>query len=130
VQHLVRDLNATYTGEPALWQRDDTPEGFRWIDAGNSDQNVLSFMRVDAAGRVGMVCVANLSPVVYREFRVGLPVPGRWREVLNTDAETYGGSGVGNLGAVHADDREWNGQPHSASMTLPPLGVLWLAPEG
>jgi 1,4-alpha-glucan branching enzyme len=129
VQHLVRDLNHAYAAEPALWQRDDSPEGFRWIDAGNSDQNVLSFIRVDGSGRPGLVCVANLSPVVHENFRVGLPLPGRWREVLNTDAETYGGSGVGNLGSVLAGGTEWNGQPHSAAMTLPPLAVLWLTPE-
>jgi 1,4-alpha-glucan branching enzyme len=129
-QHLVRDLNLAYAAEPALWQRDDSPEGFRWIDAGNSDQNVLSFMRVDGSGRPGLVCVANLSPLVHENFRVGLPLPGRWREVVNTDAEAYGGSGVGNLGSVLADDTEWNGQPHSAPMSLPPLAVLWLTPEG
>jgi 1,4-alpha-glucan branching enzyme len=129
-QHLVRDLNLAYAAEPALWQRDDSPEGFRWIDAGNSDQNVLSFVRVDGSGRPGLVCVANLSPLVHENFRVGLPLPGRWREVVNTDAEAYGGSGVGNLGSVLADDTEWNGQPHSAPMSLPPLAVLWLTPEG
>ena len=129
VQHLVRDLNRVYAAEPAAWQRDDSPEGFRWIDAGNSDQNVLSFARVDATGRPGLVCVANLSPVVHHNFRVGLPRPGRWLEVVNTDAESYGGSGVGNLGSVVADATEWNGQPHSAALTLPPLAVLWLAPD-
>ena len=67
--------------------------------------------------------------MVYEDFRVGLPQPGRWREVLNTDAADYGGGGVGNLGAVETEERAWNGMPQSASMALPPLGVLWLAPE-
>ena len=125
----VSGRDRVYAAEPAAWQRDDSPEGFRWIDAGNSDQNVLSFARVDATGRPGLVCVANLSPVVHHNFRVGLPRPGRWLEVVNTDAESYGGSGVGNLGSVVADATEWNGQPHSAALTLPPLAVLWLAPD-
>jgi 1,4-alpha-glucan branching enzyme len=128
VQQLVHDLNTRYAAEPALWECDDYPEGFRWIDAGNADQNVISFIRFDASGRPGLVCVANFSPVVYEGFRVGLPRPGRWLEVLNTDSELYGGSGVGNLGAVEADEQGWNGQPFSAPMSLPPLGVVWLSP--
>jgi 1,4-alpha-glucan branching enzyme len=128
VQRLVHDLNARYGGEPALWECDDYPEGFRWIDAGNADQNVISFIRLDASGRPGLVCVANFSPVVHQGFRVGLPRPGRWLEVLNTDSDLYGGSGAGNLGAVEADEQGWNGQPFSAPMVLPPLGVVWLAP--
>jgi 1,4-alpha-glucan branching enzyme len=128
VQRLVHDLNARYLAEPALWECDDYPEGFRWIDAGNADQNVISFIRFDASGRPGLVCVGNFSPVVYEGFRVGLPRPGRWREVLNTDSDLYGGSGVGNLGAVDADEQGWNGQPFSAPMSLPPLGVVWLSP--
>jgi 1,4-alpha-glucan branching enzyme len=129
VQHLVHDLNRRYAIEPALWELDDSPEGFRWIDAGNAEQNVISFVRLDARGRPGLACVANFSPVVREGFRVGLPRPGRWLEVLNTDAGVYGGSGVGNLGAVQADDQSWNGQPFSAPMTLPPLAVLWLTPD-
>jgi 1,4-alpha-glucan branching enzyme len=71
----------------------------------------------------------NLTPVPREGYRVGLPRGGRWREVLNSDAEQYGGSGVGNMGGVHAEDLPWHHQPHSAAMTLPPLGVLWFAPE-
>jgi 1,4-alpha-glucan branching enzyme len=129
VQRLVGDLNARYRETPAMWELDDRPEGFFWIDGGNADQNVASFGRRDGNGHCGMACFANFSPMVHYGFRVGLPYPGRWREILNTDAETYAGSGVGNLGAVEAEPREWNGQPFSATMALPPLGVVWLAPE-
>ena len=76
-----------------------------------------------------LACIANLSPVVREGYRVGLPRDGRWREVLNTDAAQFGGSGAGNGGAVHADGETWHGQPHSAHVTLPPLSVLWLVPD-
>jgi len=129
VQRLVGDLNGRYREIPALWELDDRPEGFFWIDGGNADQNVASFGRRDRNGRCGLICVANFSPLVHYGFRVGLPFPGRWREILNSDAEAYSGSGVGNLGAVQAEPSDWNGQPCSAPLTLPPLSVVWLAPE-
>jgi len=127
VQELIRSLNLIYRDTPALWAEDFNPEGFRWIDASDSDSNVLSFLRF-GDGKV-MACVANLSPVVRHGYRIGLPEGGSWREVLNTDATIFGGSGVGNGGAVWASDHPWHGLAFSAEMTLPPLGVLWLAPE-
>jgi 1,4-alpha-glucan branching enzyme len=129
VQRLVQDLDTRYRETPALWERDHRPEGFRWIDAGNADQNILSFVRLDARGRPGLVCVANFAPVTHRDFRVGLPLPGRWYEVLNTDSDAYGGSNQGNLGSVEAGPTSWHGLPFSAPMTIPPLGVIWLAPK-
>ncbi|MGH7686701.1 MAG: 1,4-alpha-glucan branching protein GlgB [Candidatus Dormibacteria bacterium] len=128
VRQLVRDLGERYAATPALVELDDRPEGFAWIDNGNADQNVIAFMRLDSAGRPGLVCVANFSPVVHYGFRVGLPLPGRWREVINTDSPYYGGSGVGNLGAVETDPIAWHASPHSAELTLPPLAVIWLCP--
>jgi len=130
VQQMVADLNRVYGATPALWQLDSSPDGFQWVDAGNADQNVLSFVRRDGDGRAGLVCVAHLSPVVRESFRVGFPSPGTWREALNTDAELYGGSNAGNLGAVQAVEEGWNGQPCSAILTLPPLSVMWFTPEG
>jgi 1,4-alpha-glucan branching enzyme len=134
VQRLVRDLNRAYTQNQALWRRDFTPEGFGWIDAGDAEGNVLSFLRLAGPGRRGpgadvLACVVNFSGAPHHDYRIGLPSPGRWREVLNTDAADYGGSGVGNLGLVQADPRPWHGQPASAALSLPPLGVLWLAPD-
>ncbi len=127
VQRLVADLNRVYAGEPALYERDFSPDGFRWIDANDADNNVVSFYRLDASGERVLVCVANLSPVVREGFRLGLPRGGTFREVINTDAEDYGGSGVGNLGRVEAEPIPWHGLGHSALVRLPPLGVVWLA---
>ena len=129
VQRLVRDLNLVYRERHALFERDVTPEGFRWIDAGNADQNVISFLRYDAHGHPGIACVANFSPLVYRDFRVGLPLEGRWREVINSDADVYGGGNVRNWDGVVAEPNTWHGQPCSAVVSLPPLAVVWLAPE-
>jgi 1,4-alpha-glucan branching enzyme len=75
-----------------------------------------------------VVCVANLTPEPHEGYQVGLPLPGRWQELLNTDATQWGGSGMGNRGALYAEPKGWHGQPFSAALTLPPLGVLWLVP--
>lgn len=128
MQRLVGDLNRTYRRTPALWSRDQDPEAFRWIDAGDAPGNTLSFLRWDSDGSV-LACVANFSPVPQERFRLGLPAAGTWRETLNTDAEGYGGSGVGNLGQVEAEERPWHGLSASVSLRLPPLGALWLTPE-
>ncbi|MBV8959813.1 MAG: 1,4-alpha-glucan branching protein GlgB, partial [Actinobacteria bacterium] len=128
VHELVRALNRMYAGEPALFERDNAPEGFRWIDASDVDNNILSFLRYSADGERMVACIANLSPVPREAYRIGLPVGGRWEEMLNTDASEFGGSGVGNGGAVDVTDETWHGLPYSAELTLPPLGVLWLRP--
>jgi 1,4-alpha-glucan branching enzyme len=128
VQQLVKDLNRTYTARPALWQQDSSPAGFEWIDANDATGNVLSFLRYSADGSV-LACVCNFAAVPYHDYRIGLPSAGPWTEVLNTDAETYGGSGTGNYGRVHAVEESWHGRPASASISIPPLGVLWLTPE-
>jgi 1,4-alpha-glucan branching enzyme len=128
VYELVGDLNRTYREHRALFSRDTSPLGFHWIDANDAENNVLSFLRYGDDGSA-LACVANFAGVPHEGYRLGLPRAGRWREVLNTDAEHYGGSGVGNLGAVHAERREWHGQPASAVLRLPPAGVVWLVPE-
>jgi 1,4-alpha-glucan branching enzyme len=136
VQRLVADLNRVYREHPALWTEDSSPEGFAWIDANDAAGNVLSFIRKnpdpapDGAPPEVMACLVNFAGNPHYEYRVGLPRAGRWREVVNTDAYDYGGSGVGNLGGVEATAEPCHGQPASAVLTLPPLGVLWLAPEG
>jgi 1,4-alpha-glucan branching enzyme len=131
VQRLVRDLNHAYRQNPALWLLDFTPEGFSWIDASDARGNVLAFLRLAGAGDKGMVaCVVNFSGMPHHDYRVGLPAPGRWREAINTDAAEYGGSGTGNLGSVRATRDPWHGRPASAALTLPPLGVIWLVPDG
>jgi len=130
VQSLVRDLNRVYRNEPALWEVDFEPAGFRWLDANDVQRNVLAFLRLGVDGERTLACIANLSPLPREHYRVGLPQGGRWREALNTDSELYGGSNVGNLGGVEADASPWQGQPFSAELVLPPLAVLWLVPEG
>ncbi|WP_421121943.1 1,4-alpha-glucan branching protein GlgB [Aquihabitans daechungensis] len=132
VQRLVRDLNQAYGARPALWSRDVDPDGFAWLN-NDADINVSAFVRRGIPdGRAPgdqLVCVANLSPTVHYDHLVGMPLAGRWREVLNTDASVYDGSGVGNLGAVVAQGPPAHGQPTSARLTLPPLAVVWFEPE-
>jgi 1,4-alpha-glucan branching enzyme len=129
VQSLVRDLNLAYRAEPALWEIDDDPSGFRWLEPNDAANNVVAFARFEAKGERTVVCVLNLSPVPRYEYRVGMPASGRWREALNTDSAYYGGSGVGNLGGVEAEATPWHDQPFSALLTLPPLAAVWLVPE-
>ena len=128
VQALVRDLNHVYRTEPALWQRDSDPDGFAWIEPEDGDPSLIAFARHGEDESV-VVCVCNLTPDPCEGHRLGLPRSGRWREVLNTDAEAYGGANVGNLGGVEAEGLPWHSQPFSAVVTLPPLSVLWLAPD-
>jgi 1,4-alpha-glucan branching enzyme len=125
LMRLVGDLNARYRESPALWQRDSEPDSFQWIDANNADDNVISFIRWDRDGAHPLLCLCNFSPVPRRQ-RFGLPREGEYVEVLNTDAEAYGGGNVGNFGLVKAEDVPWHGQPASAEVTLPPLGTVWL----
>lgn len=127
VQRLVRDLNGIYRRHPALWSRDTSPEGYSWIDANDSANNVLSFLRFGADGSV-LACVVNYAGSEHSEYRLGLPHAGAWQEVLNTDATIYNGSGIGNFGAVQATDEPWHGRPASAVMVLPPLAMLWFEP--
>ena len=129
MQALVRDLNRAYGEEPALWEVDFHPAGFRWLEPNDAAQNVLAFARFAAEGRRALVCACNFSAVPRERYRVGLPRGGRWIEALNTDSTFYGGSDVGNLGGVDAEERPWHDQPFSAEVTLPPLAVLWLVPE-
>ncbi|HET7742136.1 MAG TPA: 1,4-alpha-glucan branching protein GlgB, partial [Mycobacterium sp.] len=124
---FVRDMNGIYRDRRALWSRDTSQEGYSWIDANDSANNVLSFLRVGDDGSV-MACVFNFSGTEHASYRLGLPHSGSWREVLNTDATTYNGAGIGNLGAVEATDEPWHGRPASAVMVLPPLAALWFEP--
>ena len=128
VQDLVRALNRGYVDEPALFERDFTPDGFRWIDASDVESNVLSFLRTSSDQRK-LVCVANLSPVPRYGYRLGLPEGGEWREVLNTDRSEFAGSGVTNDAALTARSDGWHGLPFSVELSLPPLGVVWLVPS-
>ena len=129
VQQLVRELNRVYQAEPALWELDHDPTGFRWLEANDASRNVLAFVRYGKDGTRPVVCVCNLSPEVQNGYRVGFPSPCRWVELLNTDSTYYGGTDVGNLGGVDAESHAWHDQPFSAEITLPPLAVVWFVPE-
>jgi 1,4-alpha-glucan branching enzyme len=124
VRRLVRDLNFLYRGVPALHRLDCEPDGFLWIDAANSAESIISYLRRGRDPHELAVVVCNFTPVPRENYRIGVPRPGRYRERINTDAIEYGGSGVGNAGEVHADPHPTHGNPHSICLRLPPLGVL------
>jgi len=129
VARLITDLNSVYRSTSALWSRDHEPAGFHWIDANDASGNVYSFLRFGDDGSV-LACVCNFAAVPHENYRIGLPHAGQWDEVLNTDAEAYLGSGVGNLGGVVAFDEAHHGQPASARLRVPPLGAIWLRSAG
>jgi len=130
LKRWVKDLNRLYREERALHELDFSPEGFAWIDFRDAENSVISFLRkgVDPAGCLVVVC--NLTPVPRYAYRIGVPRPGAWREVLNSNAEIYGGTGQGNYGGVEAEPLPFQGHPHSLSLTLPPLAALFLRAEG
>jgi 1,4-alpha-glucan branching enzyme len=125
VHRLMKDLNRAYVDSPSVWSGDHEASSFQWIDANDAGRNVFSFIRRGVDGKP-VVCVSNFASVPHQDFRLGLPSAGTWREVVNTDAETYTGSGVGNLGVVTAADGGESGQPAHASVVLPPLATIWL----
>jgi 1,4-alpha-glucan branching enzyme len=124
MQRWVQDLNRHLKAEPALFEIDFSHEGFEWIDAGNSEQSVLSFIRKGKSADSILLAVCNFTPVVRDNFRVGVPKAGFWREVLNSDAKEYGGSGTGNFGGVDSVPLACHGRYNSVLLTLPPLGVV------
>lgn len=129
IADLVRDLNKLYQTSPALW--DDDYTGFEWIDAGDADRNLISYIRQgdnaeDETERI--VCVLNFAGTPHEDFRVGLPDGGAWEEILNTDDLRYGGSGVTNPLPLKAEEKPWNGRDYSVALRIPPLGATWLRP--
>jgi 1,4-alpha-glucan branching enzyme len=125
LQLLVKDLNRLHRDEPALHQRDFSPEGFEWIDASDAESSVVSFLRRGASPDEAVLVVGNFTPVPRTNYRVGVPYAGYWREILNTDAKEYGGSGWGNSGGVDAVPVPQHGRQNSVVLTLPPLGMVW-----
>ncbi len=126
VQTLIRDLNRHYTTTPALYRKDAEAEGFQWIEADDAERSVYAWIRRGGAEDGNVVVVCNFTPVERADHRIGLPFAGVWQEVLNTDAEVYGGGGRGNLGAITAESQPSHGQPASAALYLPPLSTLFL----
>ncbi len=126
---LVGDLNRLYRSEPALHELDCEPGGFTWINANDAEASVYSYFRSAKSSAVRIVCVLNFSPSPLFNFRVGVPGPGYWKEVLNTDADLYGGTNVGNNGGLQAEAMANHGQPYSIMMSIPPLGAVFFKGE-
>ena len=123
LRRLVQHLNYLYKSEPALWQLDDTHEGFEWIDFHDAEKSVVSFLRKSRESDI-VLFVVNATPVVRYDYRLGVPEAGFYREIINTDGETYGGSNVGNFGGVPSQEFPWMGREHSILVHLPPLATL------
>jgi 1,4-alpha-glucan branching enzyme len=128
VHRWVRDLNRVYRTEPSLHDTDFEAKGFEWVDFADSNNSVISFLRRDAGDQSPILVVCNCTPVPRHNYVVGVPAQGEWAELLNSDAKEYGGGGLGNLTRVTARSDPYHGRPHSVSLTLPPLAVLFLKP--
>ncbi|MFQ5464705.1 MAG: 1,4-alpha-glucan branching protein GlgB, partial [Thermodesulfobacteriota bacterium] len=124
LRRWVRDLNHLYRAEPALHERDFSEDGFEWVDFHDWEESVVSYIRKSGGGRDRVLVVCNFTPVERGGYNVGVPSGGFWREVLNSDALDYNGSGIGNIGGVYAQAREAHGRPFSLSITIPPLAVV------
>jgi len=123
-QRWLRDLNNLYTSKPALFEGDFDESGFRWIDCGDSEQSVITYLRQGKCKDEYLLVACNFTPVPRNNYRIGTPVGGEWKEILNSDSEHYGGSGQGNFGALSARDFKCHGMSFSIEATLPPLGMV------
>jgi 1,4-alpha-glucan branching enzyme len=122
----MTDLNRFYRDTPALSQRDSDPDGFEWITGDDAKNSVLAFIRWDRLREAPVIVVCNFTPIVRHNYRIGVPHAGLWHEALNSDAQTYGGSGAGNFGGVESRPVASHGRADSLNLTLPPLGALFL----
>jgi len=125
IQKWLIDLNHAYRNEPALHELDFSPEGFEWIDHQDAQNTTLAFIRKSKNCTSFMLVVLNFTPVVRKNYRVGVPRGGWWQEILNSDAGIYGGSGLGNCGGLNAEPLPSHHRPCSLTLTLPPLGALF-----
>lgn len=125
VHQWMKDLNYLYKTEPALYERDFIPEGFEWIDLNDYNQGVISFIRKSADYKSQIIAVCNFTPMAWNNYSIGVPEEGFWKEVLNSDSVSYGGSGHGNLGGKETSKVSFHGKPFSLSLTIPPLGILF-----
>ncbi len=130
LRDFLRDLNRVYREREALHARDCEPDGFQWIVVDDVDNSVFAFLRFGENRSRAIAVVANFTPVPRFNYRLGLPRAGRWREILNSDAECYGGSGLGNLGAIEAIEETGGAFPAYAEATIPPLATIYFAFDG
>ena len=126
LRRCVSDLNRIYREEPALHEVDFEPSGFSWIDCNDWESSIVSFLRRGRDPRQHVIAVLNWTPVVRYDYRIGVPEPGYYQELLNSDAGFYGGGNVGNEGGVEAEAVAAHGYPYSISLVLPPLCGLLL----
>jgi 1,4-alpha-glucan branching enzyme len=123
LRRLVQHLNYLYKSEPALWDQDDSHQGFEWLDFSDAQNSVVAWARRSREDET-IVFVVNATPVVRYGYQIGAPGPGYYREVINTDGETYGGGNVGNLGGITAKNDPWKGRDYSLYVNLPPLATV------
>ena len=128
MRDLIRELNALYRSEPALYDQDDSGATFEWLELHDAANSTLSFLRRAADG-TALVCVLNATPCPREAYRLGVPHGGFWREVLNTDSAQFGGANIGNYGGTHATEQPWMGRTHSVVITLPPLAMVVMRGE-
>jgi 1,4-alpha-glucan branching enzyme len=129
IQRLVQDLNRVYVQEHALHQRDVVSTGFRWVVGDDTENSVFAFLRYGNNDARPILVVSNMTPIPRSNYGIGVPRPGAWRELLNSDAEIYGGSNMGNSGVVNAVPVQRHGEAQALELTLPPLATLYLAPD-
>jgi 1,4-alpha-glucan branching enzyme len=129
LKRFVQDLNWHYAAEPALYERDFTPDGFSWIDCNDNENSIVSMARFARDRRDCLVMIFNFTPVPREEYRLGVPWPGRYAEILNSDSGIYGGSNIGNLGGVETVSVASHGFDQSLTLTVPPLGCIYLKPR-
>jgi 1,4-alpha-glucan branching enzyme len=129
LKRWVRDLNTFYRGEPSMHELDFNPDGFEWVDCKDSQRSIISFLRRGQTPEDQLLFVCNFTPVPRKNYRVGVPREGHWKEILNSDAPLYGGSGQGNFGGLSTVPLPIHGRPFSLNMTLPPLGIVVFRPE-
>jgi 1,4-alpha-glucan branching enzyme len=127
IQSLISELNRIYKELPALHAMEFDHSGFEWVDCHDAAQSVLSYIRKSADGDF-VVVILNFTPVPRDNYRIGVPVAGKYRELFNSDSEYFGGSNMGNMDEITTEPSSWMGHPHSMTLTLPPLGALILQP--
>jgi 1,4-alpha-glucan branching enzyme len=124
LRRFTADLNRFHRDEPAMHELDCDPAGFEWIDCNDSQQSIVSLLRKAKSSTRTVVVACNFTPIPREGYHIGVPFPGTWQEALNSDAEVYGGSGMGNMGGVTATEAEVHGRPHAIEVVLPPLAMV------
>ena len=128
MQHYIKSLNEVYKEQPALWEMDHVFEGFEWIDPNNFNQSIIVFMRKGKRPENTIIAICNFTPVVYEDYRIGVPYECDYEELLNSDLQEYGGSDRRNTELLSAQRHKWQNQPFSIEIKVPPLAVLYFKP--